>query len=60
MLIVGDPDFVHELYVTNNKYFDKDISNQCHWQLLLGEATISSPSNENWALKRKHITSSFC
>ena len=58
-LIINDPSMVNELYVTKNKYFDKNIRSKTLMYFLFGDSIILERSNEMCMLKRKHLSAAF-
>ena len=58
-IIVNDPECVNELYVTKNKYFDKDDKTKTVMSRLLGDSIVFSKSDELWAKKRKSLSVAF-
>ena len=58
-LIINDPDMVEELYITKNKYFDKNERSKTLMYFLLGDSIILEPSNELCFAKRKHLSAAF-
>lgn len=58
-LIVSDPNIIQELFLSKNKFTDKDPMVSQLFSMLMKESTVFSPSNELWATKRKKISSAF-
>ncbi len=56
---VSCPETINELYVTKNKYFDKNIRLENQFKCLFGGGTVFSKSNELWTQKRKHLAVAF-
>ena len=59
ILVVRDPNIVEELYITKNKFTDKDLFFQELLWDLLKTSSVFSGSNEEWMLKRKKLTFAF-
>jgi cytochrome P450 len=59
ILVISDPDIIEELYVTKNKFFDKNIRLENQFKCLFGAGTVFSKSNELQAEKRKHLSVAF-
>ena len=58
-LLFSDPEYIHELYVTKNKYFDKGGRMKNQMKDLFGESILLDASNEWHSLKRKHMSAAF-
>jgi cytochrome P450 len=58
-LVVNDPDILNEVYVSKNKYVDKDVKFWRIFKPLIGDSILFSDSNEKWATKRKHLSVAF-
>ena len=58
-LWVTDPELVNEIYVQQNKFFDKYPKYKRVWQDFSGDSIVFHPSNELWAAKRKHLSAAF-
>ena len=56
IVIIRDPNILHELYVTKNKYFDKFERSKRILRTLMGSTLLFENSNELWAKKRKTVT----
>lgn len=59
ILDINDPRIVQELYTTFNKVFDKSDTTHMQMMPLTGDSIIFSKSNEQQALKRKHLSASL-
>ena len=47
-LFISDVEMINELYVTKNKYFDKEKQIRTVFYPLMGDTIIFAPSNEEW------------
>lgn len=56
---MNDPAIVNELYVTHNRVVDKYPKFGNTMKSLFGNSILVQPSNEQWALKRKHLSAAF-
>lgn len=52
ILVFTDPELLHELYITKNKYFDKEKRIMPMFKEMIGESILFSQSNELWRNKR--------
>lgn len=59
VLTVTDPEFMHELYISKNKYFSKHDAHRHRMYPLFGDGILFSPSNADWSIRRKHISAAF-
>ena len=50
---------VNELYITKNKYFEKEDKLKKVFLQFFGNSILFDKSNELWATKRKHLSSAF-
>jgi cytochrome P450 len=48
-----------DIYVTKNKFFDKDPISKIQFGSLFGDSIVLSSSNEEWSKKRKILSSAF-
>ena len=48
-----------DVYLTKNKYFDKDPVSQILFSSLLGESIVLAEGNDLWSRKRKVLSSAF-
>lgn len=55
----SDPEYIQDLYVTRNKYFDKGGRMKNQMYKLFGESILLDSSNEWHAQKRKHMSVAF-
>jgi hypothetical protein len=55
-LFVASPELLEEIYVTKNKYFDKEPGLAMVMGPLLGNSTLVQVSNEEWSQKRKSVS----
>ena len=58
-IVVNDPEVVNELYVTKNKYVDKHEKFHNILKGFFGNSILFSPSTEQWAIRRKHLSAAF-
>lgn len=58
-LILNSSKFLTELYVTKNRFFEKDPFSAIQFGSLFGKSIVLSPSDEMWAKKRKVLGSAF-
>ena len=59
ILYVTDPEFVSELFVAKNKYFDKHPGFKRLVYPLLGDTFALLSSDESWKNKRKSLSAVF-
>jgi cytochrome P450 len=59
IICFNDPELLNEVYVTKNKYYDKDPFMAELSREFVGKSTVFAQSNEEWADKRKIISSAF-
>lgn len=59
MIVFTDPEYVNELYVTKNKYFDKGGRMKNQMYDLFGESILLDSSNDWHSQKRKHMGAAF-
>ena len=48
-----------DVYLTKNKYFDKDPVSQILFSSLFGESIVLAEGNDLWSRKRKVLSSAF-
>jgi cytochrome P450 len=59
ILVVTDPHYVDDLYVSKNKFFDKaDKERRVYFQYF-GDSIFHQRSNEKWSENRKHLSAAF-
>jgi cytochrome P450 len=59
IIFLRDLDMIQDLFVNKNKYFDKS---EYTWRVLyplFGDGIAFVPSNEEWAMRRKHVSVAF-
>jgi hypothetical protein len=54
-VVFNHHEFLNELYVTKNKYYDKDPSITLKFGVMFGKSLTVLRSNEEWAEKRKRV-----
>ena len=59
VVFFNDPEYVNEIYVTKNKYFDKSSRLRAILDNSFGESILFERSTELQATKRKHISAAF-
>jgi hypothetical protein len=52
-IAIRDPELLEELYVNQNKYFDKYYLTRDLLYPLMGDSILLAESNELWSKKRK-------
>jgi hypothetical protein len=58
-LIISDPLLVEELYISKNKFVDKDEKTKLFFKDLTGESIVFISSTEQWSIKRKILSQAF-
>ena len=58
-LFINDPEMVNDLYVSKNKYFDKEEQSRNVFFPLMGDTILFAPSTEEWSLRRKAVSATF-
>jgi hypothetical protein len=48
-IFIASPELLEEIYITKNKYFDKDKGLSMVMGPLLGKSTLVQVSNEDWS-----------
>ena len=59
MVIVNSARILTDIYVSKNKYFDKDPISRLIFGSIFGESIVLAASDELWAKKRKILSSAF-
>jgi cytochrome P450 len=59
MVVLNHPACLTDIYVTKNKYFDKDPLGRIIFGSFIGESIVLAASDEKWAKKRKVLSSAF-
>ncbi|CDW82654.1 cytochrome family subfamily polypeptide 55 precursor [Stylonychia lemnae] len=59
ILIFSNPQLVEEIYTTKSKFMDKHQKFQEFLEDFQGHSSANQKSNQEWADKRKHLTSAF-
>ncbi len=59
VLMIQDPIFLNELYVSKNKFFDKHDKPKRVYSSFIGNSILFDKSNELWSTKRKHLSAAF-
>jgi len=58
-LFIRDLEMIYDLYVRKNKYFDKEPLIYRMRYPLFGDSILFAPTNEEWAMRRKHMAAAF-
>ena len=59
MLFFREPSLLEDLYVTQNKYFDKSFVIKGVFHKLMGDSILFEESSEFWNNKRKKMSVAF-
>jgi cytochrome P450 len=59
MIVLNTAEALTDIYITKNKFFDKDPMARISLGTLFGDSIILASSNEEWAKKRKILSSAF-
>jgi cytochrome P450 len=59
VILINSAEPLTDLYVTKNKFFDKDHLTKIQFSPLFGDSILLSSSNEKWSKKRKVLSSAF-
>lgn len=57
--MISDLDMLNDLLITKNKYYDKSPGTANILYALMGEALVFRRSDEEWSIRRKHISVAF-
>ena len=58
-MVLNSAQGLTELYVTKNKFFDKDPISKLLFGSLFGDSIVLALSDETWSKKRKVLSSAF-
>ena len=59
VLLINDPHIVEEIYITKNKFIDKDPRPQRIFSQFFKNSILFGRTDELWSLKRKHLSAAF-
>ena len=58
-LFIADPDMVHEIFITKNKFFDKHHSLREAFYPMTGQSILFDRSTAEWQTRRKVVSAAF-
>ena len=59
ILVVSDPHFIDELYISKNKFFDKADKERRVYYKWFGDSIFHAKSDHVWLEQRKHLAAAF-
>ena len=59
IIVITDPQYVDDLYIAKNKFFDKAEKDQKTYYQWFGDSIFLARSDQTWHRNRKHLAAAF-